>query len=54
MAIKKILIVDDSPTDLITRADQALLYAKHEGRRGTALCASAVPPSAQEALSESR
>jgi diguanylate cyclase (GGDEF)-like protein len=48
--------VEDSPADLISRADQALLYAKHEGRRGTALCASAVPGrfSPQEALSESR
>ena len=46
---------EDSPKDLIARADRTLLYGKHEGRRGTALCASAVPgPAAQEALSESR
>ncbi|HEY1359908.1 MAG TPA: sensor domain-containing diguanylate cyclase [Thermoleophilaceae bacterium] len=56
----------DSPTDLIERADRALLYGKHEGVRGTALCASSVPqrfspsgsarsaPDAQVALSESR
>ncbi len=55
----------DSSTDLIKRADRALLYGKHEGVRGTALCASAVPerfsPSgaarsapAAQALSESR
>ena len=56
----------ESATDLIERADGALLYGKHEGRRGTALCASAVPdgfkpsgsarsaPSPQPALNESR
>lgn len=33
----------DASTDLIARADRALLYGKHEGDRGTALCASAVP-----------
>jgi diguanylate cyclase (GGDEF)-like protein len=33
----------DSPTMLIARADEALLYAKHEGSRGTAVRASSVP-----------
>ena len=43
----------ESSIDLIKRADRALLYGKHAGERGTALCASAVPE-AQVALSESR
>jgi diguanylate cyclase (GGDEF)-like protein len=33
----------DSPTMLIARADEALLYGKHEGPRGTAIRASSVP-----------
>jgi diguanylate cyclase (GGDEF)-like protein len=33
----------DSPTMLIARADEALLYGKHEGPRGTAVLASSVP-----------
>ena len=33
----------DSPTMLIARADEALLYGKHEGPRGTAVRASSVP-----------
>jgi len=36
---------DDSPTMLIARADQALLYGKHEGPRGTPIRASSVPAS---------
>lgn len=35
----------DSPTMLIARADQALLYGKHEGPRGTPIRASSVPAS---------
>jgi diguanylate cyclase (GGDEF)-like protein len=42
----------DTSTDLIARADRALLHGKHQGRRGQALCASDVPD--QLALSESR
>jgi diguanylate cyclase (GGDEF)-like protein len=34
----------DSPTMLIARADEALLYAKQQGSRGTAVRASSVPP----------
>jgi diguanylate cyclase (GGDEF)-like protein len=37
----------ESPTELIGRADHALLYGKHEGARGTALPASALPPDYQ-------
>ena len=35
----------DSPTMLIARADEALLYAKHEGPRGMPVAASSVPDS---------
>jgi diguanylate cyclase (GGDEF)-like protein len=35
---------DDSPTMLIARADEALLYGKQRGSRGTAVRASSVPP----------
>jgi diguanylate cyclase (GGDEF)-like protein len=35
----------DSPTMLIARADEALLYGKHEGPRGTPIRASTVPAS---------
>ena len=34
---------DESPTMLIARADAALLFAKHEGRRGAATGASELP-----------
>ena len=34
---------DESPTMLIARADAALLFAKHEGRRGSATAASELP-----------
>jgi diguanylate cyclase (GGDEF)-like protein len=34
---------DDSPTMLIARADEALLYGKQQGSRGTAVRASSVP-----------
>jgi diguanylate cyclase (GGDEF)-like protein len=33
----------DSPTELIARADRALLHGKHRGERGTAIRASALP-----------
>ena len=35
---------DDSPTMLIARADEALLYGKQQGSRGRAVPASSVPP----------
>jgi diguanylate cyclase (GGDEF)-like protein len=35
----------ESPTMLIARADEALLYGKHEGPRGTPIRASSVPAS---------
>jgi diguanylate cyclase (GGDEF)-like protein len=41
----------DSPTMLIARADEALLYAKHEGSRGTAVRASSVPDGYAQARS---
>ena len=34
---------DESPTMLIARADAALLFAKHEGERASAMAASNVP-----------
>jgi diguanylate cyclase (GGDEF)-like protein len=36
----------DSPSDLIGRADRALLRGKHEGRRGSAVGASSFPDAA--------
>ena len=42
----------DSPTELIGRADRALLYGKHEDGRGTALRASDVPPDFQPSSGE--
>jgi diguanylate cyclase (GGDEF)-like protein len=45
-------ISGESSTQLIERADRALLHAKHHGGRGTVVRSSQVP--GQEALSESR
>jgi diguanylate cyclase (GGDEF)-like protein len=46
---------DESATELIARADGALLFGKQNGRKGEAFAASAVPQDApQPALSESR
>jgi diguanylate cyclase (GGDEF)-like protein len=36
----------DSPSELIGRADRALLHGKHEGRRGTVVRASSLPGAA--------
>jgi len=37
----------DGPTELIARADRALLYGKQQGERGGAVCASELPPDHQ-------
>ena len=36
----------DSPSELIGRADRALLHGKHSGLRGTAVRASSLPGAA--------